>query len=54
MGKTPKLQPDDPKQSQRFFETAKTLEVDESGKAFGRAFKKVIPKARRRVPPKTP
>lgn len=29
------------KQSQRFVETAKALEADESGKAFERALKKV-------------
>jgi hypothetical protein len=30
------------KQSQRFVETARKLEADESGKAFERAFKKLV------------
>jgi len=32
-----KPKPDDKKQSQRFVETARKLEVDESGKKFNRA-----------------
>jgi hypothetical protein len=40
---TKKSQP----QRQRFIETAKQLEVDESGAEFDKAFKKI-------VPPKTP
>jgi hypothetical protein len=35
---------EDKKQSARFVEDAKRLGVDESGKEFERAFKKVIPK----------
>ncbi len=34
---------DDPKQSQRFVETAKVLEADESGKAFELEMKKLFP-----------
>lgn len=30
-------------QRERFIETAKKLEVDESGKAFEAAFKKIVP-----------
>jgi hypothetical protein len=33
----------DPYQSERFIETARKLGVDESGKAFDRAFKKLVP-----------
>ncbi len=36
--------PDNPDQSKRFVDTAKALDVDESGKAFARAFKVVVPK----------
>lgn len=31
-------EPDDPEQSRRFVDTARSLEVDESGKVFDRAF----------------
>jgi hypothetical protein len=34
----------DAKQSSRFLETAKKLEVDESGAAFARALDAVVPK----------
>jgi hypothetical protein len=37
---------DDPKQSERFVEDAHRLEVDESGKSFERALRKVVPKQR--------
>jgi len=38
---------DDPKQSARFLEDARRLEVDESGKSFQHVFKKiVVPKKR--------
>lgn len=50
-GKKPK--PDDREQSQRFVETAKSLGVDESGKAFDRAVRAVVapkPKAVRSRP----
>ncbi len=36
------------KQSQRFVETARALESDESGKTFDAAFKKVVPVKRSR------
>jgi hypothetical protein len=34
----PKPEPDDKEQSERFKETARQLETDESGEAFDRAF----------------
>jgi len=34
------------KQSQRFVETARALEVDESGKAFERALGAILPKSK--------
>lgn len=37
-----KRKPDDPEQSNRFIEAAKTAETDESPKAFDRVFKKVV------------
>lgn len=37
--KKTKPKPDDKEQSQRFVETAKTLDVDKSGKAFENAIK---------------
>lgn len=49
--------PDQVKQSQLFVETAKAIEVDESGKAFELVFKKIVPnntsvtKSRKRVQP---
>jgi len=45
-GKRPKrkTEPDDPVQSARFIEAAKSLGVDESGKAFKRALDAVLPK----------
>lgn len=43
MGKKPKPEPDDKEQATRFIETAKALEVDESGGAFDRAMKLVVP-----------
>ena len=39
----PKPKPDNEEQSRRFEETARALGVDESGKSFERAFKKVAP-----------
>jgi hypothetical protein len=44
MTKNPKPPPDDPKQSARFVETAKKLDVESGGKAFARVFKKIVPK----------
>jgi hypothetical protein len=34
----------DKEQSERFIETARKLEADESGKRFERAFKRILPK----------
>lgn len=39
--------PDDLQESQRFVETARKLEVDESGKAFESALKKIVQKPRK-------
>jgi hypothetical protein len=39
----PKQEPDDKAQSERFIEKARELEVDESGEAFERGFKKIVP-----------
>jgi hypothetical protein len=36
-------EPDDPEQSKRFIETAREIEVDETGEAFRRAFEKIVP-----------
>jgi hypothetical protein len=41
-----KLPPDDQKQSQRFIETAREIGADETGEAFERAFKKIVPPKR--------
>ena len=38
----PKPKPDDPAQSQRFVETAKALEVDESGEAFAKVVNSIV------------
>lgn len=35
--------PDDPAEWKRFVETARKIEVDESGEAFQRAFEKIVP-----------
>lgn len=40
--RNPKPKSDDEKQSQRFVETARKLESDESGKEFERAFVTVV------------
>jgi hypothetical protein len=42
MPRKPKPPPDDPEQSKRFIKAARELGTDETGKAFERAFKKVI------------
>ena len=42
----PKPKPDDKSQKERFIETARELEADESGKAFDRAFKRIVPPKR--------
>jgi hypothetical protein len=39
-----KAEPDDPAQSARFIEAAKSLGVDESGEAFKRALDAVLPR----------
>ena len=38
-----KHEPDDAKQSARFLEDARRLDVDESGKSFERVLKKIVP-----------
>lgn len=43
-----KPKPDEKSQKERFIETAREVEADESGKAFERALKKVIPPQVRR------
>jgi hypothetical protein len=35
--------PDDPEQSRRFVEAARQIEADETGEAFDRAFRKIVP-----------
>lgn len=42
MPRKPKLPPDDAEQSKRFIEAARELGTDETGKAFERAFEKVM------------
>jgi hypothetical protein len=42
----PKPKKRDPEQSRRFKEAARDLGVDESGEAFERAFKKIVPPRR--------
>ncbi len=44
--KEPELKPKE--QFKRFMETAKKLEVDESGKEFEKAFRKAVPPKRKR------
>jgi hypothetical protein len=39
---------DNPEQSRRFEETARELGTDESGKAFERVFKKVVPASKQK------
>ena len=41
--KTPTIKKAEKPQSERFKETARALEVDESGKLFERIFKKIAP-----------
>jgi hypothetical protein len=38
-----KPKPDDPEQSKRFVETAREIEADETGEAFERALRKIVP-----------
>jgi len=42
--KKKRVRKDDKEQSQRFIETAKILEVNETGKPFDRAFKEITKK----------
>lgn len=51
MKKTPPIQ-DDKEQSQRFVETAKKLEADESGNSFELALKEVIRVSNKEPKPK--
>lgn len=48
MPKRKEAAPDSKEQFKRFVETARELEVDESGKEFERAFKKAVPPTVRR------
>ena len=48
MGK--KLKPDDPAQSERFIETAKAVEADETREGAERAFRKVTRVAKSAIP----
>jgi hypothetical protein len=43
MAEKPKPEPDDKEQSKRFIDTARELEVDESGKDFDKALNTLIP-----------
>lgn len=43
MSRKPDLEPDNKEQSERFIETVKELEIDESGEAFNRVIKGIIP-----------
>jgi hypothetical protein len=52
MAAKPKPPPDDRKQSDRFSETARRIGVDETGKAFERALKKIARKKRVPARPK--
>ena len=45
--------PDDPEQSKRFEETARQVDVDETGKAFKKAIKAVAPAKLASSSPKT-
>ena len=45
-----KPKPDDAEQSRRFEETARELQIDDSGEAFNRAVKIVAPPKRERRP----
>jgi hypothetical protein len=41
--KPPVPKADDPEQSRRFVEAARQIEADETGDAFDRAFRKIVP-----------
>lgn len=47
-----KPKPDDPKQSQRFVETARNLAIEENEKAFERTISVIIPASRQAPSPK--
>ena len=51
MPKKKSRDPNEKPQSERFVETARELEVDESGKDFDRAFRKVVKKQNRSKDP---
>ena len=44
MPRKPKAKPDDPAQSKRFIEAAREHGTDETGEAFERVFKKIVPR----------
>ncbi len=46
----PKPKPDDPEQSRRFIDAAKAAGVDETGKEFERALKKIAERPKRPIP----
>ena len=48
MNKKRDVKPDDRGQSQRFVETAKKLEADESGKSFEKAMKAISPRPQKK------
>jgi hypothetical protein len=50
MARRPKPKPDDPEQSKRFIKAAREFGTDETGHAFDRVFKKIVPP--KRSPPK--
>jgi hypothetical protein len=54
MPRKPNPKSDDPAQSKRFIEAARELETDETGEAFERVFKKVVPAKQPRPQPKPP
>lgn len=54
MSKKQKPEPDNKEQSQRFIETAKKLEADESGEAFERAIENISLTERRMKPRSKP
>ena len=52
MSTTPKPEPDDKEQSQRFIDAAKELEADKNGEAFERAFTTIVPSSTTKNEPK--
>jgi hypothetical protein len=49
MGKAAKKKAPDKSQKERFIKTARELGVDETGKTFERALKKIVPRKRARA-----